>query len=441
MIELLREHLASSNLIREKAKVIVACSGGPDSMALADLLHRLEIDLVIAHVNFGLRGKASDADEAFVKSFANNLNIPFFSKTFDTRNEAANLGIGIQETARFLRYAWFHELLDELAADRIATAHHQDDVIETYLAHILRGSSLGGFSSIPQKNGAVIRPLLPFKKVDLLDHLIAFNIPFREDESNVQTYYSRNKIRLQLIPLMESIRPGFKNNILRQISLFKELNPLISKFLSEMTVEFIEPSENGLTISLDMLNSFPYPRLLLSHLCSDYGFPAKRIDEVVDLLQSQNGKFLASESHRITKERGALVISINPEDDHSVYTIDADTVELNGPVDMVLTKRSGFPELNNDSYEAFIDLEKLEFPLHLRKWKDGDRFRPLGMTGFQKLSDFFTQLKISNQEKRNAWILESKGEIIWVVGYRIDDRFKITETTRNYLHICVLKHF
>jgi tRNA(Ile)-lysidine synthase len=439
MIELLREHLISTNLIREKAKIIVACSGGADSIALADLLHRLNYNIVVAHVNFGLRSDASDADESFVKNFAVQLDIPFFSKSFNTRAEAAALGIGIQETARFLRYAWFHELLDELEADRIATAHHEDDVVETYLAHILRGSSLGGFSSIPQKNGAVIRPLLPFKKTDLLDHLTKFNIPFREDESNVQNYYTRNKIRLQLIPMMESIRPGFKNNILRQINLFKELNPLINQFLSEMTDEFIEPAENGLTISLDMLTSFPYPRLLLSHLCADYGFPAKRVDEVVGLLNSQNGKYLASESHRITKERGSLVISINPENDGVSYVIEAETKEFNGPIDLVFTHHSGFPELTTNADEAFIDFGKLSFPLTLRRWEAGDRFKPLGMNGFQKLSDFFTQQKMGNEEKRNVWIMESKGDIVWVVGYRIDDRFKISENTRNYLHICVLK--
>lgn len=438
MIELLREHLASTQLIRENAKVIVACSGGADSIALADLLHQLSYDIVVVHVNFGLRGDASDADELFVKKFAEERNVPFFSKSFDTRAESSAMGIGIQETARFIRYAWFHELLDELQADRIATAHHEDDVVETYLAHILRGSSLGGFSSIPQKNGAVIRPLLPFKKTDLLDHLAKFNIPFREDESNVQNYYTRNKIRLQLIPLMESIRPGFRNNVLRQISLFKELNPLISQFLSEMTNEFIEPAENGLTISLEMLTSFPYPRLLLSHLCADYGFPAKRIDEVVALLKAQNGKFLASESHRITKERGSLVISINPEEGDVRFAIEATTAEFNGPIDLVLTQHDGFPELTTNSNEAFIDCENLCFPLTLRRWTVGDRFKPLGMNGFQKLSDFFTQQKMSNEEKRNVWILESKEEIVWVVGFRIDDRFKITEKTRNYLHICLL---
>lgn len=438
MIDIFKNHLSNRQLILPSTKVLVACSGGADSIALADLLWRLGYDISLAHVNFQLRGDASDGDEAFVREFAETLKVPFFSKRFETSLMAEELAMGIQETARFLRYTWFHELLQEQGIDVVATAHHQDDLVETYLMHILRGSSLGGFTSIPEKNGSIIRPLLVFTKAELLNHLHVNEIPFREDSSNDKDEYTRNKVRHHLIPLMEDIRPGFARNILRQVAMFNEINPLLKQLIDNVANDFLQPTEAGLNMSIEALQNCPFPRLLLTQVVFDYGFKGNRIDEVIRLLGAQNGKYLVSDTHKITKERNALVITTRTAQDNHAITIGRDDLEVNDMLSMVIEKGQGKPVFTDDSLTAVIDLEKISFPLTIRHKREGDKFIPLGMTGFQKLSDFFIQRKLTNEEKRRVWILTSGEEIVWVVGYRIDERYKVKDDTKEWMRLRIV---
>ncbi len=433
MIDAFAQYLLHSELIPQNGKVLVACSGGPDSMVLAELLHRLGYTVSLAHVNYRLRGADSDADEALVTAFAAERGLACFID----RPELKTAGIGKQAAARKARYTFFERLIAEHGADCIATAHHRDDLVESYLAHILRGSHWKGFIGIARRNGQVVRPLLHLRKDELLQFAAAEGIPYRIDASNASSDYTRNRIRHELIPLMRSIRPGFENNILRQIENFIEVKGILSSFLDKLGTDILHLRPEGLHIHLEGLEGLPFLRLLMLQVTGPYGFHAHRVEEVLGLIDAEPGKLLLSDTHRIIRERDYLVISPRPaEIPDEIAFIDRFTDEVVVPIHLVAEFVSGDAIVfGMDEDEAVMDVEALEFPLIVRRWEAGDRIRPIGLDGSVKVSDLLTQAKLDRHAREKVCVVVSGDDIVWVPGFRMAEAVKVTPATTEALRL------
>lgn len=432
MIQLLKKHIEDHALFTSADQILVACSGGADSVALAHLLKESGYSIALAHCNFQLRGIASDQEEQSVDELAKLLDVPIFIKRFHTRAYAEEHRIGIQEAARKLRYAWFESIAKANDYTRIATAHHKDDQLETYLFHVMRGSHWSGFSGIPVLNDRVVRPLLVFTKAELLAYLNENNYTWKHDQSNDSVDYSRNKIRHELIPKMQEIRPGFDKNVFRQIELFKEVNHLLDDFLDQLSTSLMQLTSEGLLIRIEELKEMKYKRLWLTSIARDYAFTASRVDEILSLIDSENGKAVYSSSHRIIRERDVLMITPLPNEmDAETYFIHQDDTEILHPIELHLKYERGKSTIEINESLAQMDADQLDFPLVLRKWKNGDRFQPLGMKGSQLLSDYFVQNKFTQIEKEGTWVVESGSKIIWIVGRRIAHHVRLTAQTKK----------
>jgi tRNA(Ile)-lysidine synthase len=433
MIDAFSAYLTASELLPAGSRVVVGCSGGADSMALTDLLRRLNYDMVLVHVNHKLRGADADADEQLVRDYAeaHALKLTVFDASEHLMGRKDD---GLQAAARRLRYERFEEVRQQHNGSHIATAHHRDDLVETYLAHILRGSHWRGFSSIPRVNGNVVRPLLHVSRDELLRYITEFEVPYREDASNKSPVYQRNRIRHELIPLMESIRPGFRRNILRQIELFIETNAVLEGFLGKLATDVILLRPEGLYIAAEGIDELPFMRLLLLQVTADYGFHAARVDEVVELLHSAPGKQLLSSSHRIVRERQHLVIAPLPDETGEPLLLERHTEEVHHPVRLVIDHIEGDAiAYTADADEAVFDADALTWPLTLRRWQAGDRIAPIGLEGSMKVSDLLTQAKLGTLEKEQVYVLESGGALIWVIGFRMAEHAKVTANTRKAL--------
>ncbi|NMB72773.1 MAG: tRNA lysidine(34) synthetase TilS [Bacteroidales bacterium] len=419
------------------SKILLAVSGGIDSMVMAHAMHRLGRVQGIAHCNFQLRGKESDDDEAFVKKWTENHGIPFHLKRFDTERHALLKGISIQMAARELRYGWFNELCKQHGYTQVAMAHHLDDQAETFFINLARGSGIKGLAGMPAMQGVFIRPLLFATRVEIEEYATRNAVTWREDSSNPTEKYLRNKIRHRLIPLFESIYPGATENLLQAMKKLDNSYQICSQRIREFTNDVIA-FENGIVrISISRLNQWPDARNLLTEYLASFHFHPDTINAVFSNLNAQSGKIFCSSSHKITKDRDSLYIEELKEPADEEYVIEEDTHALTFPVNM---KFVYFPRprgylLPDSPLVASLDYDKLQFPLILRKWRPGDSFYPLGMKGSKKISDFFTDKKIPVPLKKKIWLLTSEGEIVWVIGHRIDHRYRITEKTKNILYI------
>ncbi|MCQ2208897.1 MAG: tRNA lysidine(34) synthetase TilS [Paludibacteraceae bacterium] len=418
-------------------KLIVAVSGGADSVALLDILHQAGFPCVVAHCNFHLRGEESNRDENFVRSLANQYKLPFRKIDFHTLEYASMRSLSIEMAARELRYEWFRQLLIREGALKIAVAHHADDVIETFLMNLSRGTGLKGLTGIKELIGDVWRPLLSVSRKDITDYLQMRNLSHVEDSTNADTLYTRNKFRNEIIPMLQSVYPTFKNNLLNTIGYLKQTDDFLQQILTEKKQSlFHEISDNHFSISLDLLRKEKSIDFLLYELLSPYGFSSATIDDLVQSVASENpgNRFYnKKKSFVIIQERDALSIHpISVENQIEEYTIVSMDDFNSLPVSIQCTKKDVRDvEIVKSPNFCYIDASKLQFPLHLRRWRVGDCFVPFGMNGKKKLSDFFIDQKLSNEEKEKMWILLNQDTIVWIVGCRADNRFRITETTRD----------
>ena len=416
--------------LNNETKILLTVSGGLDSMALLHLFHLSGFSIEVAHCNFNLRGKESNGDEQFVKEICNSIQIPFHCKHFDTETYSQLEGISIQMAARDLRYAWFEELRVERELDFIATAHHQDDQTETILLNLSRGTGLKGMHGILSVQNHLIRPLLFADRQQLESWMSSKDLNYREDSSNASVKYSRNKIRHQVLPILKEINPSLSNTFQENTERFaaseKNLSFLYEKGCSNL---FIQKGEEQHLILFE-LKKYPSPIDVVFYFISEYGFNDwKAID---NLLSSESGKVISSETHLLLKNREELVLKIKEAKLVRAYSIEENTSHLSEPISLSLYCESakGF-QIPKSSIEAALDFDKLSFPLELRKWQNGDIFHPIGMRGKKKLSDFFIDKKMSLFEKQNTWILCSNNQIVWVVGHRIDERFKLVENSQK----------
>lgn len=440
MIEAFIKYITKNKLFSPSDKTILAVSGGMDSMAMCELFNKADFEFSITHCNFGLRGKESDDDEIFVKEIAKKLKVDFYCKKFDTIKYASDKGISIQMAARELRFNWFNDLLQNNSPiyKYIATAHHLDDQTETLFINLIRGTGISGLHGILPKQGNIIRPLLFARRKDIEDFVNDNNLSFREDNSNKSDKYIRNKIRHKLLPLLNEINPEFDNLIQKNIENFKETEEIFKYEISRQK-ERIFKEENGIIyFSISELLELNPLRTYLYEFLKPFNFSISIIEDIINSIKNISGKEFFSTTHRLIKDRKYLIITpIQNAKEDSTFTISEEDNIVNRPIKLTFKKIEFNKEIQLRSSKniAMLDFEKLKYPLSIRKWRKGDYFFPFGENSRKKLSDFFIDNKLSIIEKEASWLLCSEDKIVWIIGQRIDNRFRITKKTKYLLKI------
>ncbi|WP_333875807.1 tRNA lysidine(34) synthetase TilS [Flavobacterium sp.] len=432
MLSKFQNHLHTNLSFLEGKKLLLAVSGGIDSMVLVDLCFQSKLDFAVAHCNFQLRGEESDADESFVTSQTEKLQVPLFIQKFDTQAFAEQQKLSIQVVARNLRYEWFYTLLAQHQFDYLLTAHHLDDSVETFLINFTRGSGLEGLLGIPQQNDKMVRPLLVFSRSEIQNYAAEHAISWREDSSNASDKYVRNKLRHEVIPVLKALNPSFLTSFENTIGYLKQSHSLAEDAAAMVYQKVATEEEHHTVIDLKALLSHPNYRAYLFAWLQPFGFTDWTA--VYDLLDAQSGKQVLSDSHILLKNRGVLLLfpKQTPVSDE-VYWIPKDQTEVKVPLKISFCEVVNIS--NQTSNVIFVDENLLQFPLTLRRWQEGDIFHPFGMTGRKKLSKFFKDEKYSLRDKANVWLLCSDAEIVWIVGKRQDERFKVTASTTKILKI------
>jgi tRNA(Ile)-lysidine synthase len=428
-------HIDKNRLCRKGERILVAVSGGVDSMVLLNLFLQAGFDIGVAHCNFQLRGAESDKDEALVKQACEYDDIPFHSVQLDTGDYAWSKGLSIQVAARELRYDFFASLIKRHGYQHIATAHHLNDSIETVLLNMARGTGVDGLAGIPVKNGSIIRPLLPFTRKEIHAYAVEEMIKWREDESNLSDHYTRNVIRHQVIPILQSINADFESNFSDTMERIQGSRELAHAALKDFESRGISKAGDKITIDKAELKKFRSPAVVLWEVLKPYGFHFHECREIIR--DHQPGKIFTSRTHRLVIDRDVFILTgeeaLKPQ---AIQISDEQSEVVNGKQRLRFRKEAGpqFP-LNTGRNVAHLDLGKISFPLLWRTWHAGDAFSPLGMKSHKKISDFLIDLKVSRPDKECVMVLESGNEIIWVVGYRISEKVKITPETERILRI------
>ncbi len=450
LISKFKEHIQHQFPFLHRKKLLVASSGGIDSMVLTDLLSKLDYQITLAHCNFHLRGKESDLDEAFVIQTAKSLEIPFYVISFDTKEYAKEKNISTQMAARELRYEWFEKLLQKYNLDYLLTAHHADDNLETFLINFSRGTGIEGLTGIPSINHKTIRPLLPFSRKEIEQYAKENKISWREDQSNSETKYLRNKLRHDIIPFFKELNPNFMASFANTLENLQGSKQIVKDRIKNLKDQITNEKNGSLKLDIQKLNSLSNPKAYLYELLKDYGFT--EWDDVLSLLDAQSGKQVLSNTHRLLKDRECLIISpLNIDNNQLKSSVINDFVTNFNINDLHNRKNDLFlniQQIDSSDYPiadfkkttpdtVTIDKDLLNFPLIVRKWENGDYFYPLGLQGRKKVSKYFKDEKMSLLEKENIWLLCSDNKIVWIIGKRLDNRFKITSKSKNILKITI----
>ncbi len=423
--------------INPESYLLLGLSGGVDSMVMAQLFLMAEIQFEIAHCNFKLRGKASDMDEIFVRDFAKKHDLIFHSHSFNTSEISRKHGISVQMAARELRYDWFSQLMQQRKFDSLAIAHHKDDEYETVLFNLIKGTGLSGLTGWKSKKTQIIRPLLFANRNDIVEYAQINKIAWREDTSNTDTKYTRNKIRHNIIPVIKEINPGYLETYQATKVRLQENKQLFKSQLKKFRKRAVSINGNDTFISFDVLKKVELPTPAIYHVARTFGFNYKQCINIWDAIH-QPGNIFISATHSLNVDRNELIISEN-KDPVIPRLIEKNTKKLviNG-IELkfeIITDPNSVDLKNAKKNTAYIDMEKLLFPLHIKPVAKGDSFIPLGMTGKKKVSDFMIDEKIPVNLKSRVLTILSGNEIIWIVGHRIDNRYKITPDTNKVLCI------
>lgn len=425
-------------LFDKNDRVLVALSGGVDSVVLATLMLRSGYTFSVAHCNFHLRGEESNRDERFVRSWAEKNKIKLFVSEFDTYEYMQQKCISLEMAARELRYSMFKNLMTSQGFSLLATAHHADDSAETFFINLLRGTGIAGLHGILPKHDNIVRPLLFATRKDIFDFAKANNIPFVEDSTNEETQFLRNKIRHRLFPLLKDLCPNFDTVIKKDIDRLRETEIVFRSVIERLRADIIEKENNICKINIDRLKKLHPIRILLYELLSEYGFNETDSNNVLASLDKESGKQFFSKTHRLLKDRNYLFITpLNADQHQERYLLNESQNMVNYPMHLIIETLEDltFVNISKDRNIAMFDKDMLQFPLVLRHWKQGDAFVPFGMRKSKKLSDFFTSEKYSLIEKQQQWLLCSGNDIIWIVGRRTDNRYRISEKTKSILKI------
>ena len=442
MLKEFKAFVESEKLFGAEDRILLAVSGGIDSVVMCELFHSAAYRFGIAHCNFNLRGKESDADEAFVQSLAKKYQVPFYHKKFLIKKDASEKKISIQMAARELRYHWFEELRIKEQFDLIATAHHLDDQIETFFINLLRNTGIAGLHGILSKQGNLIRPLLFTHRGDIAVFAQKHKLTFREDSSNAETKYLRNKIRHEIIPVFCELNPAFPKILTETIQRIRETEIIFRDTMVELRKKIIRNDSKGIHIRIADLKKLSPIDIYAFELLSPFGFNEAVISDILHSADEGSGKIFYSQTHRLIKDREQFII--NPIADlkgsrvkNAEIKIAVNKKEIRKPIHLSFTKTSCGKTFSIDPSDnvANLDLNKINFPLIVRRWEKGDSFNPLGMNKKKKLSDYFIDRKLSIPEKENIWLLCSGQQILWIIGHRIDHRFRVTSRTKEVMQV------
>jgi len=433
MLQQFRQFISDNRLFSGKDKILAAVSGGMDSVALCSLFRQAGINFGIAHCNFLLRGSESDADEEFVRQLASEYGVNFYTRSFETSEYARAKGISIQMAARDLRYAWFDELIKTEGYSSVATAHHLDDQSETFFINLLRGSGLSGIHGILPKQGNIVRPMLFATREEIDDFVRDNRLPYREDSSNKSRKYLRNRLRHELMPVLMNIDPAFSHKLNQTMLHIRGIEDILNQKVNEVSERIVIKKQDQFQVEISKIKELNPFETWTYLILQPFGFSAAVVNEVVEAMEGISGKMFFSQTHRLVKDREILIIeplaNLNPA--QLQYFIGEDTPEITRPFPMEFSSMpvaETLEMLHNPAF-ACLDAGKLKYPLTLRLWQKGDRFIPFGMKGWKKVSDFLTDLKLPVPEKEKTWLMLSAGDVVWIVGKRIDDRFRISKQT------------
>jgi tRNA(Ile)-lysidine synthase len=450
MLDQFQAYINRCHLIAEGDKLILALSGGIDSMVLADLLLKTKVEFVAAHCNFHLRGEESDGDEQFVREYAEKKGIQCFVRHFETEKYAAENGISMEMAARDLRYAWFEELRQQLGYDKIAVAHHADDQAETFFINLLRGAGLRGLKGMQPQNGMIIRPLLWASREQIRQYALENQITWREDHTNAESVYLRNKIRNQLLPAFDELQPEARQGLYKSLEHLASENELYRELLKEKIEQIVEQDGDVQRLPYSKLVKAKVPEpvegpiysyQLLFEWLRQYGFNTDQCRFIYEAIGMGIGNQYCSPTHRVVIGRDDLQLFEIKENTENEIQIEIGEEEIISPLHLCFSKLEKTNDFVMDKSPkvAQLDFDKVHFPLTLRHWHYGDRFHPLGMKGSKLLSDFFVDQKFTEWQKRNVWMLVSAdGDMLWVVGHRIDDGYKVTTETKTIFR-CEMK--
>lgn len=434
MLKAFTKHITTNFSYIKGKRLLVAISGGVDSVVVTHLLNTLDYNISLGHCNFCLRDKESDADEEFVENLGKQLSRPVFTERFDTTAYSKKNKVSIQIAARELRYQWFAKIIAENNIDYIVTAHHADDNLETFLINFSRGTGLDGLMGIPEKNNDIIRPLLPFSREDIVNYANEQQITWREDKSNAEKKYLRNKIRHTVIPILKEINPNLLQGFSRTVAHLEESRAIVNEKVSEISPKILSKSREMLKISIAEMLKLTNPKAYLYEILKVYNFT--EWDNVFDLLKAQSGKIIYSNTHVLLKDREYLLLKeLNKINlDKRKILIPKGVNQIKEPINLYIE----FTEKKQSESKNYVLVNKnlVTFPMILRKWEEGDFFYPMGMSGKKKVSKFFKDEKLSKFEKNDTWLLcNADNKIIWIVGMRQDRRFAITSETNKFFKI------
>ena len=443
MLERFLEYMREENLCQPHDRLLLAVSGGMDSMYLATLFSRSPFSFGIAHCNFGLRNEESDEDEQFVRQRAVEFGVPFYSVRFPTIAYAREQKISTQMAARRLRYDWFDTISKGEGYQAVVVAHHLNDLVETMLINLIRGTGPAGMHGILPKAGKIIRPLLCFTREEIAAAVLMDNIPYREESSNASDKYLRNRLRHQVVPVLKASNPSLERTFASTARHFLETEQFIEQHMRPYR-DLLETQGENLRLACSAIRSLDHPGMILYQLLRPFGFNAGTTGDILKACNSQPGRQFLSATHKIIKDREHLVIiplenaAQKPSPDEDFPEQDLSAGKQRTPEQSLFERLFdasvlpiGQAAITSDTETAFLDYEKLRLPLTVRYWQEGDRFQPLGMKGKKKLSDFFVDLKIPLHLKHHIPLVISGGEIVWVAGCRIADPFKVTVTTKK----------
>ena len=445
------DFLQREHLVAEGQRVLLAVSGGRDSVTMAHLFQRAGIPFGIAHCNFHLRPGDCDRDELFVRSMAEGYGVALHCTGFDTQSYAQENGLSIEEAARQLRYDYFERVRQEEGYGVVATAHHRDDAIETFFINLLRGTGVNGLTGISVRNGKIIRPLLPFGRAEIDKYVKRHNLTYVEDITNSQPVYLRNRIRLQLLPMMRQISPAFDDVMSRNMVHIEHCAQLYNQTVDRLREQLLH-SDDGVNYTVDipsLLRCQPIETVLYE-LLHPFGFNSSVVEQVTESLHAQSGKQFFSSTHRLVKDRDILLVSpLQCISNQSSFIISRPQLNGCGSQFVVDVSRC-MVEFHFDNAcdgtmdrvrqigrdEAWYDFDRVRFPLSLRRWQKGDRFTPYGMKGSRLVSDLLTDVKVSLVEKEKVWLLcDADGRIMWVLGIRTADVAVVTTSTRTIMKV------
>ncbi|HEX2969300.1 MAG TPA: tRNA lysidine(34) synthetase TilS [Bacteroidales bacterium] len=434
MLSDVHNYILKNDLIRPGDKVLLAVSGGIDSMVMAHIFLHLPYKTAIAHCNFSLRDKDSDLDEELVENFASLNNIPFHKKRFDTKSYSHEKGISVQMAARELRYSWFSALAQEHGYDHISVAHNLNDNAETMIINLVRGTGLAGLSGMKPSTGKIIRPLLFISREEITEYCISNRIAYREDRSNSEVKYTRNKIRHKVIPVLQQINPAVLNTFTESAERFLELNEIVLEYIDDLRKTISYGRNETIVCDIAKLKEHEKNKTVLFELFKPFGLNSMQVKDVINLLDGTSGSVILTPTHRILRDRSEIIITGTCKAAIPEMTI-TDIKEFPSFINAYYSNKPEDYRIPADPLIASLDFDKIMFPLIIRKWRGGDYFHPFGMNHKKKLSDYFIDLKYPLSEKEKKIVLESEGKIVWIIGDRIDNRFRITKETKRILSL------